>query len=64
MSTPQTSKSTVGVRAAHPAAHPDDLQPFTDLAEYAKDYAREKPEVVALVCFGVGFMLGWKLKPW
>jgi hypothetical protein len=29
-----------------------------------KDYARERPEVVALWAFGIGFVLGWKLKPW
>ena len=27
-------------------------------------YARERPEVVAMWAFGVGFILGWKLKPW
>jgi len=41
-----------------------ELQPAADIVEYCKDYAREKPEVVALWCFGVGFILGWKLKPW
>jgi hypothetical protein len=35
-----------------------------DLVEYLKEYAREKPEVAALWCFGIGFILGWKLKPW
>jgi len=35
-----------------------------DLIEYLKEYAREKPEVAALWCFGIGFILGWKLKPW
>jgi hypothetical protein len=35
-----------------------------DLVEYFREYAREKPEVVALWCFGIGFILGWKLKPW
>lgn len=29
-----------------------------------KQYARERPEVVALWTFGIGFVLGWKLKPW
>jgi hypothetical protein len=33
-------------------------------AEFFKDYARERPEVVALWMFGIGFILGWKLKPW
>lgn len=40
------------------------LQPGQDLMDYAKEYARQKPEVVALWCFGVGFIVGWKLKPW
>jgi hypothetical protein len=35
-----------------------------DLIEYLREYAREKPEVAALWCFGIGFILGWKLKPW
>jgi len=29
-----------------------------------KQYSREKPEVVTLWAFGIGFVLGWKLKPW
>ena len=29
-----------------------------------KLYAKERPEVVALWAFGIGFVLGWKLKPW
>lgn len=39
-------------------------QPLEDFTQYLKDYAREKPEMAALWCFGVGFVLGWKLKPW
>jgi hypothetical protein len=31
---------------------------------YLREYAREKPETTALWCLGIGFMLGWKLKPW
>lgn len=27
-------------------------------------YARRRPEMAALVCVGLGFILGWKLKPW
>lgn len=42
----------------------DELQPFTDLMEYVREYTRERPEVVACICFGLGFVLGWKLKPW
>lgn len=34
------------------------------ISEFLKEYARERPEVVALWCFGIGFIVGWKLKPW
>ena len=42
----------------------ESAQPTRDLVEYLKEYARENPEVTALWCFGIGFVLGWKLKPW
>jgi hypothetical protein len=32
--------------------------------EHFQEYGRERPGVVALWCFGVGFVLGWKLKLW
>ena len=35
-----------------------------DVIQYLTDYAREKPGTAALWCLGVGFVLGWKLKPW
>jgi len=38
--------------------------PTQDLTQYCREYARENPEIVALWCFGVGFVLGWRLKPW
>jgi hypothetical protein len=40
------------------------LHPFDDALSYFREYARERPEVVALTCFCIGFVLGWKLKPW
>jgi hypothetical protein len=39
-------------------------QPAEDLVLYLRNYARERPDVAALWCFGIGFVLGWKLKPW
>jgi hypothetical protein len=42
----------------------DPLRPASDLVAYFLKYSRQKPEVVALWCLGVGFVLGWKLKPW
>lgn len=42
----------------------DRLRPASDLVAYFFKYSRQRPEVVALWCLGVGFALGWKLKPW
>jgi hypothetical protein len=42
----------------------DALRPMDDLMQYVKEYSRQRPEVVAFACFGIGFILGWKLKPW
>jgi len=44
--------------------HVVEHHPAPDLANYLREYAREKPEVAALWCFGIGFRLGWKLKIW
>jgi hypothetical protein len=41
-----------------------ELKPVDDFVQYLREYTRERPEVVALTCFGIGFVLGWKLKPW
>ena len=29
-----------------------------------KDYANDEPFSLALWAFGIGFVLGWRLKPW
>jgi hypothetical protein len=42
----------------------EELEVARDVVDYLKEYAREKPEVAALWCLGIGFILGWKLKPW
>jgi hypothetical protein len=49
----------------------DEQQAIQDLGEVCQEvgtiinkYARSRPEVFAMVCVGVGFFLGWKLKPW
>ena len=41
-----------------------ELRPLDDLMSYVREYVKENPEMAALACFGVGFVLGWKLKPW
>lgn len=38
--------------------------PAEEILNYLKQYAREKPDVAAMWIFGIGFVLGWKLKPW
>ena len=40
------------------------LRPAEAAMEFLHDYARERPEVVAMWAFGIGFVLAWKLKPW
>jgi hypothetical protein len=36
----------------------------TGAFERIKDYARDEPISFACWAFGIGFVLGWKLKPW
>ena len=35
-----------------------------DALGHLKEYAREHPTSFALWALGIGFVLGWKLKPW
>ncbi len=45
-------------------AQREGLEPVEDLMCYAREYARQQPEMAALWCLGIGFILGWKLRPW
>lgn len=50
-------------RAAQPACDtPASI--LSDLQCYTRDYVQQQPEKAALICLGIGFLLGWKLKPW
>lgn len=60
MTKKQTSPATPKARSIQPPA--EKLSPSNDLVEYFRQYARERPEVVALGCLGIGIVLGWKLK--
>lgn len=42
----------------------EQLRPLTDLQNYAQRYMEQQPEMAAMICLGIGFVLGWKLKPW
>jgi hypothetical protein len=39
------------------------MRPISDFAAYVRRYAHERPVVVGVWCLGLGFVLGWKLKP-
>ena len=43
-------------------AGPESTPP--NLVHFLKQFAEENPTSAALWCLGVGFVLGWKLKPW
>jgi uncharacterized protein YijF (DUF1287 family) len=59
----QTARSNE-LRTQASARSQADMRPVDDLMQYVKDYTRERPETVAMVCFAAGFILGWRLKPW
>jgi hypothetical protein len=42
----------------------DARQLTNDFVDYLTEYARENPGTAALWCLGIGFVLGWKMKPW
>jgi ElaB/YqjD/DUF883 family membrane-anchored ribosome-binding protein len=56
--------NTVEDAKAFVEEHHDVRKASRDVAQYLTDYARENPGTAALACLGVGFVLGWKLKPW
>jgi len=35
-----------------------------DVVDSVKNFVREKPEQAVLWALGIGFVLGWRLKPW
>ncbi len=41
-----------------------EIKTLDDVVVSLREFARESPEKFALSCLGVGFILGWKLKPW
>ena len=61
MTTPATN---VAADTSRSAGRTKEVQPVNDLLEHLREYAKERPVTVALWCLGIGFVLGWKLKPW
>ena len=67
MNAVQTGRATIdrATRNTQEIPQPrEGLRPSSDLVDYFRQYACERPEVVAIVCIGIGIVLGWKLKPW
>jgi len=55
------------VRASRIGSGVQDNWPETTVravVESLESFAREKPLPFAACAFGIGFILGWKLKPW
>ncbi len=46
------------------AADHDEISLTDIVVDSFSRYAKERPESLALWAFGIGFVLGWKLKPW
>ncbi|MBW3598053.1 MAG: hypothetical protein KY475_12340 [Planctomycetes bacterium] len=61
---PAQSQFESGQQRREASPYAPQFHPSEDILDYLRAYAREKPEVAALWCFGIGFVLGWKLKPW
>ena len=55
-------------RAMDRAAHPEETGTLERVAEdlvgTISHYAREKPVPALFWALGIGFFLGWRLKPW
>ncbi len=62
-----TRVETENSKSARTADEPE-MAELKDIADAAmcgfRQYAKARPEVVALWCVGIGFVLGWKLRPW
>jgi hypothetical protein len=64
MANSRTTTKTTNTRRRQESPLGDEAALARDMIDYLREYAREKPEVAALWCLGIGFILGWKLKPW
>ena len=64
MANTQTASKPSNSRQHAQAMETDPAELGRDFVQYLREYARENPETAAVWCFGVGFLLGWKLKIW
>jgi hypothetical protein len=52
------------LRASDEPCSPSLGQWAETLMDHGRDFVQEKPEQALLWALGIGFVLGWKLKPW
>lgn len=52
-----SAASTMREAGAHYVA-----EPAKDIFSLLRDYAKDKPDVAAMWAFGLGVMIGWKLR--
>jgi hypothetical protein len=64
MANTQTQSKMSNSRQGAQLMETDPTELGRDLVQYLREYARDNPEAAALWCFGIGFVLGWKLKIW
>jgi len=60
----RNSETQPGNRMAAQPACEKQTSILCDLQCYSRNYVQQQPEKAALICIGIGFILGWKLKPW
>jgi len=53
-----------GNRGSRAVSTPNFEGAMSDLVKHLHMFAEENPSGAALWCFGIGFVLGWRLKPW
>ena len=61
-SSPTSNASSVATEKLQQAGQHFVTEPARDIFGVLKDYALEKPDVTALWCFGLGLLVGWKLR--
>jgi ElaB/YqjD/DUF883 family membrane-anchored ribosome-binding protein len=64
MANTQTAERMSNSRQRAQMQETDPVELGRDFVQYLREYARENPETTAMWCFGIGFVLGWKLKLW
>jgi hypothetical protein len=47
-----------------PGSMSEQQSPAQNLVDHLTQFCKENPATAAAWCFGIGFVLGWRLKPW